>query len=256
RTASYLATPAGRPSRPVAPAPGRWPGRRPRPRPRRGARAGTPPAPSARDGAPAPRRRPRRAGRRSAPIAARRWRRPRPPAPTGRAGTGRRGAVVGRPCRRTFSAGPSPLTRYCRRERGPFHFFSGDVNPRAAEVRTGGWPPFRARGALRARNGSRLVSIPLEEARHQLVAAPEPPAGGRHLRRRPLGRRPARRGDAGAGQGERDRPVGVGPRPQRRSVVGGDEDPPGAVPRQRLQQRPDDVAVDLLQRPHLGVGPP
>src|SRR5579872_6952895 len=82
---------AGALRRPCAPAPGRWPGRRPRPRARRAAAGGRRRAPSARVAAAAPRRRPPRPPGRTAPAAGRRRR----PGPRPRRGSGGRSAAAG-----------------------------------------------------------------------------------------------------------------------------------------------------------------
>ena len=47
----------------------------------------------------------------------------------------------------------------------------------------------------------------------------------------------------------------MGASPQRRAVIRRHENSPVTVLRQRFEQRPDNVAVDLFERLDLGVGP-
>src|SRR5260370_12871833 len=59
--------------------------------------------------------------------------------------------------------------------------------------------------------------------------------------------------NSGPGDRERHRAMRVGARPQRGPVVGRDQNPPAAMPRQGVQQRADDVPVNFFKGLDLGL---
>src|SRR5262249_48951258 len=109
-------------------------------------------------------------------------------------------------------------------------------------------PPVRpAPGGVIATAGS------LQKSSHQFVTSVERQltAGGYGFI---IGRLPGRRNPTSS-KGERHGAVSMGARSQRRAVVGRNQDAVRTELRQGFEQRANDMAVDFLERLHLGIGP-